>query len=108
MGLDEVHEAMRKLCAVLEADQIPYAIAGAMALNAHGYQRVTTDVDVLFTTEGLASFKAKHLGRNSHDQVTYYGHPLYYFVSDEKPGHETGEGLNDFHVLSPAGHAIDS
>lgn len=51
MGLDEVHEAMRKLCAALEADRIP----GAMALNAHGYQRVTTDVDVLFTTEGLAS-----------------------------------------------------
>jgi hypothetical protein len=63
MGLDEVHEAMRKLCTALDADGIPYAIAGAMALNAHGYQRVTTDVDVLFTSEGLASFKAKHLGR---------------------------------------------
>jgi len=63
MGLDEVHEAMRKLCATLEADGIPYAIAGAMALNAHGYQRVTTDVDVLLTSEGLVAFKAKHLGR---------------------------------------------
>lgn len=63
MGLDEVHEAMRKLCAALEADEISYAVAGAMALNAHGYQRVTTDVDVLLTREGLASFKAKHLGR---------------------------------------------
>ena len=63
MGLDEVHEAMRKLCATLEADGIPYAIAGAMALNAHGYQRVTTHVDVLLTSEGLVAFKAKHLGR---------------------------------------------
>jgi hypothetical protein len=34
-----------------------------MALNAHGYRRVTTDVDVLLTAEGLAAFKAKHLGR---------------------------------------------
>lgn len=63
MGLDEVHEAMRKLCTTLEADGIPYAVAGAMALNAHGYQRVTTDVDVLLTRDGLQAFKAKHLGR---------------------------------------------
>src|SRR5688500_2708293 len=63
MGLDEVHQALRKLTATLEADGIEYAIAGAMALNAHGYRRVTTDVDVLLTGEGLATFKARHLGR---------------------------------------------
>lgn len=61
MGLDEVHQAMRKLCATLESDGIPYAIAGAMALNTHGYVRTTTDVDVLMTPVGLAAFKAKHL-----------------------------------------------
>lgn len=60
---DQVHGAMKKLCATLEADEIPYAIAGAMALNAYGYQRVTTVVDVLLTSQGLAAFKAKHLGR---------------------------------------------
>ena len=63
MGLDEVHQAMRKLCAAFEADGIAYAVAGAMALNAHGYRRVTSDVDVLLTREGLAAFKANHLGR---------------------------------------------
>lgn len=63
MGRDEVHAAMRRLCATLESDGIPYAIAGAMALNAHGYQRVTVDVDVLLTAEGLGAFKARHLGR---------------------------------------------
>src|SRR6266545_6262621 len=63
MGTDEVHEAMRALCKTLEEEKIPYAIAGAMALNAHGYQRLTTDVDVLLTKEGLAAFKAAHLGR---------------------------------------------
>lgn len=62
MGIDEVHRAMQKLCATLENDQIPYAIAGAMALNAHGYIRTTTDIDVLLTAEGLSAFKAKHLG----------------------------------------------
>jgi hypothetical protein len=62
MGLDEVHQALRRLTAALETDRIPYAIAGAMAMNAHGYRRVTTDVDVLLTRDGLARFKEKHLG----------------------------------------------
>jgi hypothetical protein len=63
MGLDEVHKALHRLTAALEADGIPYAIAGAMAMNAHGYRRVTVDVDVLLTLEGMERFKAKHLGR---------------------------------------------
>jgi hypothetical protein len=63
MGRDEVHAAMAKLSRTLEADGIPYAIVGAMALNLHGFRRTTTDVDVLLTPEGLARFKANHLGR---------------------------------------------
>jgi predicted lipoprotein with Yx(FWY)xxD motif len=43
-------------------------------------------------------------------EVTYNGHPLYYFVSDRKPGQTTGQGLNQFGapwwVLSPAGKEI--
>ncbi|MBX7193908.1 MAG: nucleotidyltransferase family protein [Sandaracinaceae bacterium] len=62
MGLDEVHAALERLTVALEEDGIPYAIVGAMALNAHGYRRVTTAVDVLLTPEGLARFKQKHLG----------------------------------------------
>src|SRR5262249_7327122 len=31
--------------------------------NAHGYRRVTTDVDVLLTRDGLARFKERYLGR---------------------------------------------
>ncbi len=62
MGLDEVHQALRRLTSTLEADGIPYAIVGAMAMNAHGYRRATTDVDVLLTREGLAKFKDAHLG----------------------------------------------
>jgi predicted lipoprotein with Yx(FWY)xxD motif len=29
-------------------------------------------------------------------QVTYGGHPLYYFVTDRKPGQTTGQGVNQF------------
>ena len=29
-------------------------------------------------------------------EVTYGGHPLYYFVSDRKPGQTTGQGVDQF------------
>ena len=43
-------------------------------------------------------------------EVTYNRHPLYYFVSDRKPGQTTGQGLTQFGapwwVLSAAGKEI--
>ena len=62
MGESDVQRALEKVARLLEEDGIPYAIIGAMALNAYGYRRVTVDVDLLLTPEGLAAFKAKHLG----------------------------------------------
>ena len=63
MGAADVQKALEKLVCTLDADGIPYAIVGAMALNEFGYRRVTVDVDVLLTADGLAAFKARHLGR---------------------------------------------
>jgi hypothetical protein len=63
LGQADVQKALRKLARLLDEEGIAYAIAGAMALNAYGYQRVTVDVDVLLTREGLEAFQAKHLGR---------------------------------------------
>jgi predicted lipoprotein with Yx(FWY)xxD motif len=44
-------------------------------------------------------------------QVTYNGHPLYYYVGDRKPGDTTGQGLNQFgaewYVLAANGSKID-
>ncbi len=34
-----------------------------MALNAHGHQRMTTDVDLVMTSEDLQTFKSHWLGR---------------------------------------------
>jgi predicted lipoprotein with Yx(FWY)xxD motif len=43
-------------------------------------------------------------------QVTYNGHPLYYYVGDHAPGQIAGQGLNEFgarwYVLSSPGAAI--
>lgn len=63
MGQADVHKALEKLAGIFDALGISYAIIGAMALNEFGYQRTTVDVDVLVTAEGLATFKASHLGR---------------------------------------------
>jgi hypothetical protein len=58
-----VFETMRCLAQRLEAEAIPYAVIGGMALAAHGYVRMTLDVDILLTSEGLAHFREKLAGR---------------------------------------------
>jgi hypothetical protein len=62
MGESDVQRALEKVARLLEEDGIPYAVIGAMALNAYGYRRLTVDVDLLLTSQGLEAFKAKHLG----------------------------------------------
>lgn len=60
----------------------------------------------------LASEIALVRGATGTAQVTYNGHPLYYFVGDRNPGQAAGQGLNQFgarwYVLSSAGSAITS
>ena len=58
-----MHKAALAVADKLAKENIAYAIAGAMALGAHGYERMTTDVDLLLTREGLTRFKAANLGR---------------------------------------------
>ena len=44
-------------------------------------------------------------------QVTYHGHPLYFFVQDKKAGDTKGQNVDAFgaewYVLSPSGKKID-
>ena len=62
MGTSDVHQAADRLCQKLDELGIPYAICGGLAVNAHGHQRATTDVDVLLTADGLRRFKELALG----------------------------------------------
>ena len=43
-------------------------------------------------------------------QVTYHGHPLYYYAGDSRPGDATGQGLDAFgakwYVLASSGNKI--
>jgi predicted lipoprotein with Yx(FWY)xxD motif len=49
--------------------------------------------------------------KNGKLQVTYNGHPLYYFFMDKKAGQANGEGLHFFgaswYVLSKSGKKVD-
>ena len=51
-------------------------------------------------------------GAGGSRQITYNGHPLYYFVADHNPGQRLGQAVNEFgalwYVLSRNGGAITS
>ncbi len=63
MSKSDVHRALERLVDRLTRLNIPHAIVGAMALNAYGYQRTTSGVDVLVRRDGLEAFKDAFLGR---------------------------------------------
>ncbi|MBI1874605.1 MAG: hypothetical protein HYS05_12085 [Acidobacteria bacterium] len=94
MKTGKVHQATLAVTRRLDALKIPYAIAGAMALGAHGYERVTSDVDLLLTRDGLARFKQAYLGRGYIEKFpgskglrdTEHGVPIDVLVAGEFPG----------------------
>lgn len=59
---DRVHQAMRRAARLLDKAGIPYALMGGMAVNAHGAERTTKDVDILLTPEGFERFRTELVG----------------------------------------------
>jgi hypothetical protein len=62
MGTADVQLAARRIAEALSEMGIPYAICGGLAVTAYGHLRVTVDVDLLLTPEGLRRFKERWLG----------------------------------------------
>lgn len=60
---DPVHRTLHDIAGRLDALGIPYAVAGGMALVAHGYLRTTVDVDVLVDAKGLQAIHRELEGR---------------------------------------------
>lgn len=52
----EVHQSLRRLVRRLKREGIPYAVVGGMAVNAHGHERMTKDVDILLTKSSFSRF----------------------------------------------------
>jgi len=69
MGQAEAQQALYRLTAILEAEDLPYAIIGAFALNEYGHRRVTVDVDLVMREDDLQRFKQAHLGRGYAERV---------------------------------------
>lgn len=58
-----VHQTLYELAAELDRLQVSYAIAGGMALVAHGYARTTVDVDVIVSQSSLDAIHDQLSGR---------------------------------------------
>jgi len=63
MGDADVQRAAKRIAASLAEMGIPYVICGGLAVTAHGHARLTQDVDILLTPEGLRQFKDRWLGK---------------------------------------------
>lgn len=63
MARGDVYTTLQNLTHRLEEEKIPYALVDGLALAAHGFVRMTQDVAMLTTREGLETFKQKFLGR---------------------------------------------
>ena len=61
-GTGMLNDALICLARNLERHDIDYAVVGAVALNQHGFQRFTTDIDLLLTSDGLGQFRKKLVG----------------------------------------------
>jgi hypothetical protein len=48
-----VFKTLRKIADRLDTLGVAYAVAGGMSLDAHGFRRLTVDVDILVTRDGL-------------------------------------------------------
>lgn len=58
-GRGEVHQTMRRLARLLEKADIPYAVIGGMAVNAHRFHQTTNDVNVLLNAAGFSDFRSR-------------------------------------------------
>jgi len=63
MSQGDVYTTLRNLTRRLDDENISYALVGGMALAAHGFVRMTQDIDILLTAQGLARFRERLVGR---------------------------------------------
>ncbi|HYJ86201.1 MAG TPA: nucleotidyltransferase [Pyrinomonadaceae bacterium] len=62
MGEGKLNQRLAELAADLKEHGIDYMVIGAVALLAHGYQRFTSDIDLVLTPDGLEAFHRELIG----------------------------------------------
>ena len=63
MQQGNIYETLRNLHQRLTEAGISYVVIGGMALALHGYRRLTEDIDLLMSPEGLNKFRQTFVGR---------------------------------------------
>jgi hypothetical protein len=61
-GTGMLNDALSRLARDLDDRGIEYAVIGAVALNQHGFLRLTVDIYILLTKEGLDRFQKELVG----------------------------------------------
>lgn len=62
MGEGSLNRALAHVATDLQQHGIDYIVVGALALYAHGYPRLTEDIDLVLTSEGLDRFHEELIG----------------------------------------------
>lgn len=112
MGTSDVHLARDRLCRKLDELGIPYAICGGLAVYTHGHHRLTTDIDVIITPQGLDRFKENAIGLGWLDRFqgsrgvedTDRGVPIDFLLTGRFPGDGKDRGVC---FPDPAGVTIE-
>jgi hypothetical protein len=63
MGESAVQRTFERIAGHLAELDVDFALAGGLAVGVRGHLRLTVDVDLLISSDGLARFKARWLGR---------------------------------------------
>ena len=87
MERSPVHDTMRRLAQTLGDLGIPFAIAEAMAANAHGHRRTTAAVDVLVRREDLIRFEDRWIGARGGAGVATWSHSLRTEQPNQRPAY---------------------
>ncbi len=64
VGKSKVHRTLARLTRSCEDAGVEFVLAGALAVAEHGHLRLTVDVDVVVSEDGLRRFKERWLGRD--------------------------------------------
>lgn len=92
---DPVHKTLAELASKLDKEGISYALVGAMALDYHGFARVTQNIDLIMTLEHLRRFREVSValgyppafpGANKHYQDIASGVRIDVIIAGEYPG----------------------
>lgn len=62
MKTGPIHDAAVRIAKTLHEMDLSFVVAGALAVNAHGHRRLTSDVDILILPNDLRKFKDRWLG----------------------------------------------